>query len=85
MTRNDMLQLLYYLEQVGIGLQKTEMFAIMLSIRQLVKKAPISSVRFWGKIYGLYKNYIILEAELKEEEIMRRNEVYKFFILISFR
>lgn len=75
MARNDLLQLLYYFEQFGIGFQKTEMFALMLTIRTLVKTLPVSSIRFWGKIYGLYKNYLVLECELKDEEIARRNEV----------
>lgn len=45
MTRNDLLQTLYYFEQVGIGLQKTEMFALMLSLRQLVRTAPVTTIR----------------------------------------
>lgn len=31
--------------------------------------------RFWGKVYGTIKNYIVVETELKEEEYMKRNEV----------
>lgn len=46
MTRNDLLQLLYYFEQAGIGLPRTEMFALMLSIREFVKKEPVASVRY---------------------------------------
>ncbi|XP_018322478.1 radial spoke head protein 6 homolog A [Agrilus planipennis] len=74
MSRNDMLQLLYFFEQAGIGLPKAEMFCLMLSMKKVIKNLPISSIRFWGKIHGLYKNYYVLETELKEEEYMRRNE-----------
>ncbi|XP_022920773.1 radial spoke head protein 6 homolog A isoform X2 [Onthophagus taurus] len=74
MSTNDMLQLLYYFEQCGVGLPREEMFAIMLSMRVLAKKAQLAAIRFWGKIYGTYKNYIILETELKEEEIMKKIE-----------
>lgn len=45
MSTNDMLQLLYYFEQAGIGLPKDEMFAIMLSMRRLIKSEPIASIR----------------------------------------
>ncbi|KAK5648877.1 hypothetical protein RI129_003769 [Pyrocoelia pectoralis] len=76
MTRNDMLQLSYFFEQSGLGLPKNEMFALLLSMRKLIKTEPVASIRFWGKILGLYKNYFVLEADLKEEECVRRNEVY---------
>lgn len=74
-----MLQLLYFLEQIGIGLPRSEMFALMLSIRNFVKIEPVESVRFWGCIRGLYKNYYILETELREEEYVKRNEVTQIF------
>lgn len=74
MTRNNMLDLLRYFEAVGVGLPKTEMFALYLSMRKFIKEAPIATIRFWGKIYGVYKNYLVLECDLKEEEYMRRNE-----------
>lgn len=45
MAKNNMLQLLYYFEQAGIGLPRTEMFAIMLSMRKLIKEQPIAEVR----------------------------------------
>ncbi|KAJ8954788.1 hypothetical protein NQ318_014899 [Aromia moschata] len=76
MSKNNMMELNYYLEQCGIGLPRIEMCYIMLSIRKLIHTEPISSIRFWGKIFGTLKNYIVLETELKEEEYMKRNETY---------
>lgn len=79
MSKNNMLHLLHFFEQAGIGLPRLEVFAIMLSMNELIKTEPIASIRFWGKIYGTIKNYIVVETELKEEEYMKRNEVkHKF-------
>ncbi|CAH0550690.1 unnamed protein product [Brassicogethes aeneus] len=74
MSKNNMLQLLYYFEQTGVGLPRNDMFYLTLSMRKLIHSKPISKIRFWGVIYGIFKNYIILEAELKEEEYIKRNE-----------
>lgn len=32
-------------------------------------------IRFWGKICGQYNDYFVIETELKEEEIAKRNEL----------
>ncbi|XP_044755603.1 radial spoke head protein 4 homolog A [Coccinella septempunctata] len=74
MTQNDMLQLLFYFEHAGLGLPKNDMFCLTVAMKKLVHSEPIAFIRFWGVIYGLYKNYYIVETELKEEEYMRRNE-----------
>lgn len=76
MSSNNLLELLFYLEHSGLGLPKTEMYCLTMSIRNLIHTEPIISVKFWGKIFGLYKNYLVLEAELKPEEHARRNENY---------
>lgn len=76
MSRNNLLELLYHLEQVGLGLPRPEMLFVMLSMRQLVASRPIASIRFWGKVLGTLQNYLVLEAELKEEEHVRRNEEF---------
>lgn len=74
MSKNNTLQLLHFFEQAGVGLPRMEMFAIMLSMNRLIRKEPIASVRFWGKVYGVVKNYLVVEAELIDEEYMKRNE-----------
>ncbi|XP_018579649.2 radial spoke head protein 6 homolog A [Anoplophora glabripennis] len=77
MSQNNLLELLYYLEQCGIGLPRPEMIFVMISMRNLAHTKPISSIRFWGKIFGTLSNYLIVEAELKEDEHMKRNEHYQ--------
>ncbi|KAL1491908.1 hypothetical protein ABEB36_012429 [Hypothenemus hampei] len=76
MSNNNLLEMLYFLEQAGIGLPRQEMVFVMLSMRKLVNDKPIASIRFWGKIYGSFRNYLILETELKEEEYVKRNETF---------
>ncbi|XP_046605104.1 radial spoke head protein 6 homolog A [Neodiprion virginianus] len=71
----NMLDLLYYFEQTGVGLPRAEMVILNLSIRKLMADNPIENVRFWGKILGRPKNYWVVEADLQEEEINRRIEV----------
>jgi len=74
MSNNNLLEMLFYLEQAGLGLPRQEMAFVMLSMRQFADQKPITSVRFWGKIFGSFRNYLVLETELKEEEYMKRNE-----------
>ncbi|XP_050310413.1 radial spoke head protein 6 homolog A [Anthonomus grandis grandis] len=76
MSKNNMLEMLYYLEQAGLGLPRQEMVFLMLSMRRLTNERPIASLKFWGKIFGSFHNYLIIETELKEEEYIRRNEKY---------
>lgn len=77
MAKNNMMELSYYFEYSGLGLPRTEMFCLTMSMRQLIRFEPIAKIRFWGKIFGLFKNYLVVEAELKEEEHAKRNEVYQ--------
>lgn len=46
MSKNDMLQLLYYFEQAAVGLPRLEIYGIMLSMKVLIKKEPIAAVRY---------------------------------------
>ncbi|XP_076234627.1 radial spoke head protein 4a [Calliopsis andreniformis] len=70
----NMLDLLYYFEQTDVGLPRSEMVLLNLSIRKLLADAPVENVRFWGKILGNPKNYYIVEADLQTEELNRRLE-----------
>jgi radial spoke head protein 4A len=62
----NLMEIMSYFEQGGIGLGKDETYRIFLALKQLTKDHPLSSVRFWGKIYGIEANYIIAEAEYQE-------------------
>ena len=63
-----MLQLSFYLEQSGIGLSREEMIRIWLALRSLVESQPVEHVRFWGKILGTERNYIVAEVQWREGE-----------------
>ncbi|XP_065660533.1 radial spoke head protein 4 homolog A isoform X3 [Hydra vulgaris] len=64
----DIMESAYYFEQAGVGLGKEETFLIFLALRQLVNTYKLKSCRFWGKIFGIHKNYIVAEVELYEKE-----------------
>lgn len=64
----NLLESSYYFEQAGIGLNREEIVRISLSLGQLTETQPVSSARFWGKIFGIEKNYIIAELEFREGE-----------------
>jgi len=44
------------------------MIRIWLALRTLVESQPIEHVRFWGKILGTERNYIVAEAQWREGE-----------------
>ncbi|XP_043849837.1 radial spoke head protein 6 homolog A [Dromiciops gliroides] len=58
----------FYFEQAGVGLNSDETFRIFLSLKQLVEQQPIQTCRFWGKILGLERNYLVAEVEFREGE-----------------
>ncbi|XP_048510818.1 radial spoke head protein 6 homolog A [Athalia rosae] len=70
----NLLDLMYYFEQTGVGLPRSEMVILNLSIRKLMASKPIENVRFWGKILGRPNNYYVVEADLQENELNRRLE-----------
>ncbi|KAL0272707.1 UNVERIFIED_CONTAM: hypothetical protein PYX00_005574 [Menopon gallinae] len=72
-ARPDLMELLYFFEQTGVGLPRQEMFCIALHLKKLAASQPIEKYRFWGKVLGLEKNYYIVETELNEDETARRN------------
>ncbi|KAL1124693.1 hypothetical protein AAG570_001317 [Ranatra chinensis] len=63
-----------FFEEVGIGLPRHELYEIGISMQKLVRSQPIAKIRFWGKIFGHVRDYIVAECELKEDEIARRHE-----------
>jgi len=65
----DVLHDLGFLERAGVGFGKEEAVRLYLSLKTLLHKNPdavegekISSVRLWGKIMGVEKDYIIAEC-----------------------
>lgn len=68
-TLPDILQEAELFRWCGIGLQETEGFRIMVALKRLLDSKPLSSVRFWGKIYGLQKDYYVCEGEIDAERL----------------
>lgn len=56
----NMLDLLFYFEQTGVGLPRHEMVLLNLSIRKLVSTMPLENIRYSICIaYITFLNYII--------------------------
>jgi|Transcript_44378 radial spoke head protein 4A len=53
----------------GVGLQETEVFRIMVALKRLLDQKPLANIRFWGKIYGLQKDYYVCEGEIDAERV----------------
>ena len=58
----------FYFEQAGVGLSSDESFRIFMALKQLVEQQPIHTCRFWGKILGLSRSYLVAEVEFREGE-----------------
>ncbi|XP_074170233.1 radial spoke head protein 6 homolog A isoform X2 [Rhinolophus sinicus] len=66
----------FYFEQAGVGLSSDESFRIFMALKQLVEQQPIHTCRFWGKILGLSRSYLVAEVEFREgEEEVEEEEV----------
>ncbi|XP_007941250.1 radial spoke head protein 6 homolog A [Orycteropus afer afer] len=64
----NIMEMAFYFEQAGIGLGSDESFRIFLALKQLVEQQPILTCRFWGKILGLKRSYLVAEVEFREGE-----------------
>eukprot|EP00794_Sanderia_malayensis_P018767 gene18767-20658_t len=64
----NVMELAFYFEQAGIGLAREELYRIFLSLKQLVFSYPLTSVKFWGKLFGVQANYLVAEVEFREGE-----------------
>ena len=64
----NLMELCFFFEQAGVGLNREEIVRIWLSLKNLVDTHPLQHVRFWGKIFGTQQNYLIAEVEYREGE-----------------
>lgn len=62
------MELAFWFERASVGLSRTEMFKIFLALKQLWMANRLLSIRFWGKVFGLQKDYIVAEVEYNEGE-----------------
>lgn len=58
----------FLLDAVGVGLGRNEMYGIALAVKKLGEdpKRSVATVRFFGKLFGLYADYYVFETTLKE-------------------
>lgn len=70
----DLCELQFYWNLFGIGFSREEVFSLSCSLRQLKKNknAIIATCRFWGKIFGLQKDYYVAECTLTAEGLEKR-------------
>ena len=73
----NLMELCFYFEQAGIGLNREEMIRVWLALKNLVDNHPLQHVRFWGKLLGTEQNYYVAEVEYREgdEEEEEEEEV----------
>lgn len=64
----DIMESARHFEDGGVGLGREETFRIFLALKSLAEANPLKIVRFWGKLFGVERNYIVAEAEYKEGE-----------------
>ncbi|CAG5127423.1 unnamed protein product [Candidula unifasciata] len=64
----NLMELCFFFEQAGIGLNREEIVRIWLSMKALVENHPLQHVRFWGKFFGTEQNYYVAEVEFREGE-----------------
>ncbi|CAD7922850.1 unnamed protein product [Amoebophrya sp. A25] len=57
------------MRMAGLGFSKQESYQIKLRIGEISRKAGVNSVRFWGKILGTEKDYIVYEATISGEGV----------------
>lgn len=60
----DMLKTAQMFEAVGSGLGSTELYEVMLQVRRLGEDPDhnLKSVRFFGKMFGLFADYYVFEG-----------------------
>ncbi|KAK3609295.1 hypothetical protein CHS0354_038003 [Potamilus streckersoni] len=62
------MELCFFFEQAGIGLNREEIIRIWLALKNLVDTHPLQHVRLWGKIFGTDQNYYVAEVEYRDNE-----------------
>lgn len=64
--------MIFYI-QFSFGQEET--FLLFLSLKKLAQEKSLKSVRLWGKILGLERNYIIVEGDLKDGAVDEDDEL----------
>ncbi|XP_050528408.1 radial spoke head protein 4 homolog A-like isoform X2 [Daktulosphaira vitifoliae] len=62
----------YMFRKAGYGLSNNEVSLIAILLNQMSEMNKFRSLRYWGKIFGIQKNYYIIECEWSDIELQRR-------------
>lgn len=62
----------YHWSLCGLSFNQQEVYQLSLSLQNLQQHPAVANCRFWGKIFGLKKSYIVAEVDLKLDEIKKR-------------
>jgi Radial spokehead-like protein len=54
------------LEAIGTGLDLDEMYSVALQAKRLSENFNVTSVRFFGKMFGIIADYYVFEAMPRE-------------------
>ncbi|KAL3314074.1 Radial spoke head protein 4 A [Cichlidogyrus casuarinus] len=65
----DMLYLGFLCQQAGIGISNEEVTKLQLSLPRIIENHPVKKLRFWGKLFGIEKDYYVVEAEANEDAV----------------
>jgi len=70
----NLMELSFYFEQCGIGLNREETIRVWMALKNLVDTHSLQHVRFWGKLLGTEQNYYVAEVEYREGDEEQEEE-----------
>ncbi|WAR19877.1 RSH4A-like protein [Mya arenaria] len=70
----NLMELAFYFEQAGVGLNREEVIRVWMALKQLVDTHNLQHVRFWGKVFGTEQSYYVAEVEYREGEEEQEEE-----------
>lgn len=70
----NLMELCFYFEQAGVGLNREEVIRVWMALKNLVDTHNLQHVRFWGKLFGTEQNYYVAEVEYREGDEEQEEE-----------
>ncbi|XP_026819794.1 radial spoke head protein 6 homolog A-like [Rhopalosiphum maidis] len=74
----DLSKMNYMFNKAGCGITNDEAHLIRITMDQMSQLQKFKSIRYWGKIIGLKRNYYILECEWKNKELEYKLRLLNF-------
>ncbi|CAF3687927.1 unnamed protein product [Rotaria sp. Silwood1] len=63
----DLIEMAYYCSSAGYGIHTTEIILIWSAMKRLNNEINCTEMKFWGKIFGLYCDYYIIQVQHEKE------------------